>query len=102
MTPVKSTAHVFPTWHVLLWAQEVMCLHDGSASSPEALRKGQGKLLAARVPKWWYTLCQTYPHRVLLAQLDCSCSSLRVQGNPPGLAILWMVGLKARVWGLSL
>lgn len=65
------------------------------------LEQVKGSSLQPGLPKQWYTL-RNCPHRELLAQLDYSCSSLRVQGNPPALAIPWMMGLETRVWGLSL
>lgn len=90
MTPVKREP-VFLTRHILLWAWGVMGLHE--APPCKALEQVKGSSLQPGSPEE-HTLCQTCPHRELLAQLDYSRSSLRVPVNPPGLAILGMVGLE--------
>lgn len=97
MTPVTSITHEFLIWHILLWAQGVMCLLPFQKVSEQVKRS-----LQVGSPEQWYTLCQTYPHGELLVQLNYSCSLLRVQGNPSGLASPWMVRLEVRTWGLSL
>lgn len=80
MTPIKNTAHVFQTWHVLLWTWG----GDGP-SSLAALRVRSRGVPHTQSPQSNVTHSVKL-HRELLAQVNTSHFLLRGSGHPCGLA----------------
>ena len=85
-------------WHILLWPKGVMGLHG--APSWMALQVVKDNSLQPGCLEQRYTW-SNLPPRELVVQMGYASSPLRASGNPPGPAILKMVGQEIRAWGPS-